>query len=47
MRWMSRAPPRAKFTAKDWLAANRSDLTWIVLVAVGFTVAVLITSHPA
>jgi hypothetical protein len=42
---MSHSAPRAKFTAKDWLAANKSDLTWIVIVAVGFLVAVLATSH--
>jgi hypothetical protein len=47
MRWMSHSAPRARFTAKDWLAANRSDLTWIVIVAAGFLVAVLITPHPA
>ena len=46
MRWMSYSAPRGKFTAKDWLAANKSDLTWIVIVAVGFLVAVLVTSHP-
>jgi hypothetical protein len=46
MLWMSPSPPRARFTAKDWLAANSSDLTWIVIVAVGFLVATLITAHP-
>jgi hypothetical protein len=46
MRWMSRSMPRERFTAKNWLAANSSDLKWIVIVAAGFLTAVLITSYP-
>jgi hypothetical protein len=46
MWWISRSVPPERFTAKDWLAANSSDLKWIVIVTIGFLIAVLITSHP-
>jgi hypothetical protein len=44
-RWMSRSPPRAKFTAHDWLVENSNNLIWIAIVFVGLLLAELITSR--
>ena len=43
--WMSRSPPRAKFTANDWLIENSNNLKWIAIVFVGLLLAELITSR--
>jgi len=42
-RWMSRSPPRAKFTANDWLVDNSNNLTWMAIAIVGLLLAGLIT----